>query len=131
VIEATVWFSSRTRTPSLASTAWCRPSDQRRPGIVRPVNSSTMMTSPLRTMYSTSAVDRMRAQRRVQVMHQPDVRRVVQALTLAEQARLGHQLLDAVVARLGEVHLLLLLVDREVARALLDSPASSGAARSC
>ena len=31
-----------------------RPSDQRRPGIVRPVNSSTMMTSPLRTMYSTS-----------------------------------------------------------------------------
>ena len=54
VIEATVWFSSRTRTPSLASIAWCRPSDQRRPGIVRPVNSSTMITSPLRTMYSTS-----------------------------------------------------------------------------
>ena len=33
-------------TPSLASTAWCRPSDQRRPGIRRPVNSSTMMTLP-------------------------------------------------------------------------------------
>ena len=33
--------------------AWCRPSDQRRPGIVRPVNSSTITISPLRTMYST------------------------------------------------------------------------------
>lgn len=33
------WISS----PSFASMAWCRPSDQRRPGIVRPVNSSTMM----------------------------------------------------------------------------------------
>jgi hypothetical protein len=37
-------------TPSLASTAWCRPSDQRRPGIMRPVNSSTMTTSPFCTM---------------------------------------------------------------------------------
>ena len=43
---ASVWFSRSMRTPSLASTAWCRPSDQRRPGIMRPVNSSTMMTSP-------------------------------------------------------------------------------------
>lgn len=30
---------------SLASTAWCSPSPHRRPGIVRPVNSSTMITS--------------------------------------------------------------------------------------
>ena len=50
VIEASVWFSRCTGTPSLASTAWCRPSDQRRPASVRPVNSSTMMTSPSRTM---------------------------------------------------------------------------------
>jgi hypothetical protein len=43
---ATVWFSSWISTPSLASMAWCRPSDQRRPGIFRPVNSSTMITLP-------------------------------------------------------------------------------------
>ena len=46
VIVASVWFSSLTRTPSLASTAWCKPSLQLRPGIKRPVNSSTMMISP-------------------------------------------------------------------------------------
>ena len=46
VTEARVWFSLRTLMPSFASTAWCRPSsDQRRPGIRRPVCSSTMMTS--------------------------------------------------------------------------------------
>ena len=43
---ARVWFSFSILTPSLASTAWCSPSDQRRPGMMRPVNSSTMMTSP-------------------------------------------------------------------------------------
>jgi hypothetical protein len=31
VIVARVWFSRSILTPSLASTAWCRPSDQRRP----------------------------------------------------------------------------------------------------
>ena len=49
-IVASVWFSSWTSTPSLASIAWWRPSDQRRPGILRPVNSSTISTSPSRTM---------------------------------------------------------------------------------
>jgi hypothetical protein len=34
------------RTPSLASTAWWMPSDQRRPSSTRPVNSSTIFTSP-------------------------------------------------------------------------------------
>ncbi len=43
---ASVWFSASILTPSLASTAWWSPSDQRRPGMRRPVNSSTMMTSP-------------------------------------------------------------------------------------
>ena len=52
-MEASVWFSCWIGTRSLASTAWCRPSDQRRPGMVRPVNSSTMMIWPSRTMYST------------------------------------------------------------------------------
>jgi len=46
VIVASVWFSRSMRAPSFASTAWWSPSDQRRPGIRRPVNSSTMMTSP-------------------------------------------------------------------------------------
>ncbi len=50
VTVASVWFSRWIGTPSFASTAWCRPSDQRRPARVRPVNSSTMITSPSRTM---------------------------------------------------------------------------------
>jgi hypothetical protein len=37
-------------TPSLASTAWCKPFDQRRPSIIRPVNSSMMITSPFLTI---------------------------------------------------------------------------------
>jgi hypothetical protein len=37
------------RTFSFASTAWCRPSDQRRPASLRPVNSSTMTTLPCST----------------------------------------------------------------------------------
>jgi hypothetical protein len=41
---ARVWFSRWMRTFSLASSAWCRPSEKRRPGISRPVNSSTMTT---------------------------------------------------------------------------------------
>ena len=49
VIVARVWFSSWTRTPSFASTAWCRPSDQRRPSRMRPVNSSMIFTSPSTT----------------------------------------------------------------------------------
>ena len=51
---ATVTFSSWMRTFSLASTAWCRPSDQRRPSMMRPVNSSTILTSPSITTYSSS-----------------------------------------------------------------------------
>ncbi len=43
---ARVCVSPLTCTPSLASTAWCSPSDQRRPCMVRPVNSSTMRTCP-------------------------------------------------------------------------------------
>ena len=43
VIVARVWVSRSISTPSLASTAWCKPSLQRRPHR-RPVYSSTMMT---------------------------------------------------------------------------------------
>jgi hypothetical protein len=50
VIEAMVWFSGSILTPSLASTAWCRPFDQRRPSIMRPVNSSMITTLSSLTM---------------------------------------------------------------------------------
>ncbi|MBV6418132.1 MAG: hypothetical protein CMLOHMNK_02925 [Steroidobacteraceae bacterium] len=64
-------------------------------------------------------VDRVRAQRRVEMVHQADVARVVEAVAFAQQARLQHVLLDVLVAFLGDMHLLLLLVDREIARAVL------------
>ena len=38
--------TSWTRTNSFASTAWCNPSLHRRPGRMRPVNSSMMFTLP-------------------------------------------------------------------------------------
>ena len=75
-------------------------------------------------VFHVALVDGMRAQRRIQVMHQADVGRVVQALALAQQAVLGHQLLDVLVARLGDVHLLGLLVDRDSRRG---RPLPSGA----
>ena len=64
------------------------------------------------------AVQRVRAQRRVQVVHQPDVGRVVEALPLGQQSRLQEQLLDPLVAGVGEVHLLAFLVGPVVAVAL-------------
>ncbi|CFW38914.1 Uncharacterised protein [Bordetella pertussis] len=54
MIEASVWFSCWILTPSLASTAWCSPSDQRRPTMRRPVNSSTITTSSSCTTYCWS-----------------------------------------------------------------------------
>ena len=60
-----------------------------------------------------------RAQRRVQVVHQADAGRVVEAVALAQQARLLHQLLGLLEARLGQVHLAGLLVGVVVALALL------------
>ena len=56
-----------------------------------------------------------RAQRRRQVMHEPDVRGIVEALALRQEAGLQQQPLDVLVAFLGEVRLLRLLVDRVVA----------------
>ncbi len=58
----------------------------------------------------------MSAQRRGQVMHEANVRRVVEALALGEDPGAREQLLDFLVALLREVRLLLLLVDRVVAR---------------
>ncbi len=51
---ASVCVSRSIRTPSFASTAWCSPSLHRRPGIRRPVYSSTMITWLSCTTYCTS-----------------------------------------------------------------------------
>ncbi len=65
------------------------------------------------------AVQRVRTQRRVEVVHQANVGRVVEALARAEQPGLEEQFLDALVAGVGEVGLLGLLVGPVVALAFL------------
>ncbi len=66
-----------------------------------------------------AVIERVRAQRRVQVMHQADVGRVVQTLARLQQPGLGEQLLGALVARVGEVNLARLLVRPVIALAFL------------
>ena len=61
-------------------------------------------------------VDRVGAQCRIEVMDDRDVLGVVQALVLADDAFLAQQLFGVLHALLGQVHLLLLLVDVVVAR---------------
>ncbi len=60
-------------------------------------------------------VQRMRAQCRIQVMHQADVGGVVKTFAFPQQARSEQQLLDALVAGLGQRRLLLLLIHPEIA----------------
>ena len=77
-------FSSRTLTPSLPPP----PVAGRRtsaPGMVRPVHSIDETTSPLARCIRRRLVDRLRAQRRVQVMHQLMLA-ASYALALAQQA---------------------------------------------
>ena len=66
-----------------------------------------------------AAVDGVRTQGSVEVMHQHDVLGVIQALALGQKANLAQQHLGLLVALLGEVDLLLLLVDGEVAALLI------------
>ena len=61
----------------------------------------------------------MRAQQRVEVMQQDDVGRVVEAVVVTQELGLAHQRLDLLVPVLGQVDLLGLLVEREVARPVL------------
>jgi hypothetical protein len=63
--------------------------------------------------------ERVRAERRVEVMHEPDVVRVVEARPGGEQARARQDLLGVFVALLRQEHLVRLLVDPVVALALL------------
>jgi hypothetical protein len=70
-------------------------------------------------VFHVAFIDRVGAQRRVQVVHQADVRRVVETLALAQQPGLEHQLLDLLLPGFRHVGLFLLLVDRVVAGTLL------------
>ncbi len=120
MIEATVWFSSRTlhaflRLDRLVQAVGPAPSRHRAAGELIDDDDLALAHDVL----DVALVQRMRAQRRVQVMHQADVGRVVQALALAQQPDLGHHLFDFLVAVLGERRLLGLLVDRVVARPVL------------
>ena len=63
--------------------------------------------------------ERVRAERRVQVVHEPDVVRVVEARPGHQEPRGRQHLLGALVALLGQQHLVRLLVDPVVAFALL------------
>ena len=88
-------FSASIFTPSLASTAWCRPSDQRRPSMMRPVNSSTIMTSPsCDDVLDVALVERLGLQRLDQVVDELAVAGRVQVLD-------AERLLDLVHAVLG------------------------------
>ena len=119
-MDASVWFSFWIVTPSLASIAWCSPSDQRRPGMVRPVNSSTMTICPSRTMYSTFRwTQRVRTESGVEVVHQDDVRRIVETLAFGQDAGFDQNRLDRLVAVFGQMDLLRLLVNRVVAGTVL------------
>ncbi len=63
-------------------------------------------------------VERMRAQRRVQVMHETNVGGVVQTLAFAQQSNLGHHILDLFVAVFGQGGLLGFLIDGVIAGAV-------------
>ena len=106
---ARVWFSRSILTLSLASMAWCRPSLQRRPGIRRPVNSSTMMHLAFLDHVILVAVEqRVRLQRLFDVvlpldgLHVPEVGQAEQPGGLVEafvgERRRAGLLVDGVVA---------------------------------
>ena len=61
----------------------------------------------------------MRAQPGIEVVHQDDVRRIVETLPLGKDAGLDEHRFDRLVAVFGQVDLLRLLVDRVVAGAIL------------
>ena len=62
---------------------------------------------------------RVRAQRRVEVMHEDDVGRIVETLAFGQDAGFDQDRLDLFVAVLGQMDLLCLLVDGVVARTVL------------
>ena len=79
-------------------------------------------------VFVVARVQVMRAQRRRQVVQQPDVSGIVQCRTGLDQPGLRHQLLCVLVALLGQVDLLRLAIQREVA-ALFIAELRTGAAQ--
>ena len=112
MIVASVTFSSWMRTPSFASTAWWRPSLQRRPSMMRPVNSSTIFTSPsCDDVVDVALVQRLRLQRLVEVVDELHVARVVEVLDV-------ERTLDRLDRRSARRDRLVLLVEHVVGSAL-------------
>ena len=108
VIVARSAFSSLTRTPSLASTAWCSPSLHCRPGIMRPVNSSTMITSsPCDDVIHVALVEVMGLERVVDQVRPVHVAGRVEALDAGQLFGLAHALV-------GQMHGVLFFLDLEV-----------------
>ena len=113
MIVASVWFSSLIRTPSLASTAWCKPSLQLRPGIRRPVNSSTMMISPsIDDVVHVALVEVMGLQRVVDQVRPFHVAGRVKALDAGQLFGLAH-------AFVGQMDRVLFFLDLEMRRPCL------------
>ena len=117
MIEASVWFSFWMATFSFASTAWCRPSDQRRPGH-QPAGEfvDDDHLAVLHHVVLVAVEQVVRAQRGVEMVHQVDVGRLVQARALRQHADAREDLLGLLVPGLGQQDLVVLLVDEEVAR---------------
>ena len=80
-------------------------------------------------VFDVTLVERMRAQGRIEVMHQADVGRIVETLAFAQQTGLEHELLDVLVTVFGDMHLLRLLFDREIPGTVLFLLPLSGVAR--
>ena len=70
-------------------------------------------------VFDVAVIERMRAQRRVQVMHEADVRCVVEAFARLQQSGLCDQLFGVLVAGVGQVHLPALLIGPVVTLAFL------------
>jgi hypothetical protein len=116
VVEARVWLSLWIATPSLASIAWCRPSDQAPAGHgAARVLVDQYHLAALHDVLDIALEHGVGAQRRMHVVQQGQVGRCVEAVALLEQAFPDQQLLDELVAGLAQLHLAHLLVDGEVA----------------
>mgnify|MGYP003693906825 CR=1 FL=1 len=121
MIDASVWFSR-----------WIGDAFLGLDGLVQPVGPAAARHQPagefvdddhlavLHDVVLVAMEQRVRAQRRVQVMHQRDVVRVVQAACRrASSPAVGQDVLGVLVTLLGQQHLVRLLVDPVVALALL------------
>ena len=66
-----------------------------------------------------AVIERVRTQRRVDVVHQRDIGGVVQAAAVRQQAGLRQQFFGALMPGFGQQDLMRLLIDTEIARPVL------------